>query len=42
MLSKIFYKATLQNDHKGFLEDVEVRLIDRHKVLTPLSENITL
>ena len=30
----------LQDDHKGFLDDFEVRLI-RHNVLTTLSENIT-
>ena len=39
---KFLQSHFLQNDHEGFLEDVEVRLIDRHKVLTPLSENITL
>ena len=36
---KFLQSHFLQDDHKGFLEDVEVRLID--KVLTPLSENIT-
>ena len=30
----------LQDDHKGFLDDFEVRLI-RHNVLTTLSENMT-
>ena len=30
----------LQDDHKGFLDDFEVRLI-KHNVLTTLSENIT-
>ena len=30
-----------QDDHKGSLEDVEVWMIEGHKALTPLSENIT-
>ena len=37
---KFLQSHFLKDDHKGFLEDVEVRLI-KHKVLTPLSENIT-
>ena len=32
---KFLQKHFLQDDHKGFLEDVEVRLIDK----TPLNKN---
>ena len=38
---KFLQSHFLQDDRKGFLEDVEVRLIDKAQGSDPLSENIT-
>ena len=36
---KLLQTHFVQDDHKGFLEDIEVKRLIRDKVLTPLSEN---
>ena len=38
---KFLQSHFLQDGHKGFLEDVEVRLINKTQGPDPLSENIT-